>query len=669
MRVLRAAFAGLVCAAVATPAFAQRDPFMSYAVKPTKDQPAYGKTVDTKKLFAFFNDVLEPGNPQDLAGADVPGGENSFQVKKVKALCAPADVSGAAPTDADTHYVAYQVSAQKGYCLNDFAIPCKENADCGMGTCALVDKFDKKSVRNTSVRIGDDFVDLRVDFAKELMALVPATYDGAAHQGVPAGEEHYKCYAVKPTKASCVGGSNNGQSCKDVTNCPGGGTCVKNPKFPKETHPSGLSASITDQFTGLSDPTDPEKTFVLSKLAMFCQATDQKLASLPDEFRSEQQAGLICYKGKAVKLACDGGSKDNLPCKKDIDCDGNPCREEPKFDKANPALLGRYVEDGLFEHRLEVAKEDVFCMPACRGMSFDYFNGLASHITHLALGPNGAPAALNGLPRGVNVDGDLGTWVPNDEDPTGGIDNMLQGLGGILNPLLTEQLDTGGFTLLFQASALANGSVTISGFTGELADDPGCPVGTPPAAIDPGNPATPCNYTTVAYDTRGTCDDRPIISLDVNVSGAETAPTATASGGGPGNNFTLDIPFGDEAFQITAENVIVQATITHNLVGIDEIKGVLGGGVNHANLVAAVGALPNSCNGGANDGDECVNNAGCPGGTCELVGGFTAANLAAFIQGAFPPDLDLHPLEDGIYDARESVSIGLLFRATKANGN
>lgn len=689
MRVLRAALLGFACVAVATPALAQRDHMRCYAVKAVKGPPVFGKTDATKKFYAALNDELDLSNPQGLDPLGVPSADATYQIKKTRELCFAADKNGEGIANPNQALLSYQINAQKGQCQVDLAIPCKKDADCPSGPCLATPKFDKKQPQNQSVRIADQFVDLRVDFGKQVMALVPATAAPSSNGdwfGVPAGEEHYKCYSIKPTKASCAGGSNDGGFCKagqDAVFCPGG-ACIVNPKFPKETHPAGISASVVDPFSAVFDPGDEEKSLLLGKLRMFCQAADKKLEGNAVENRLAPQAGLLCYASKPSKGACDGGDNDNQPCKKvgkEDECPGGGiCRLEPKFDKKNLATQGGYVEDQIFQHRLDIAKEGNFCIPACRGVeSFAFKPGLLAHITHLALGPNSAPAELVGLPRGVDVDANPSTHAPNTESADG-IDAMLQGLGPILNPLLQEELDSGGFTLLFQASALANGTVTISGFTGEIDANPGCTVGTDPDPLDPGNPADPCNYTTEAsnfeLDLTGSCRDEALISLDVTVTGADTVPTADAIGGGPGNNFTLSIPFGGESFEITANNVRVEAEITHDGSEIEVIRGVLGGGVNHAELVASVAALPNSCNGGANDGNECTSGGDCPGGTCELVGGFTSTNLSNFIFGAFPPDLDLDPADDGNWPgysdpadlAKESVSLGLLFRATKAVG-
>lgn len=677
-RLIAAAVAVGVVVLAAHPAWAQRDHFMCYAAKQSKGFPAFGK-VEPKKVYAALDDVLGLSNPQGLNPADFPGSAGTYQIKKIKDVCLAANKNGEGVSDPDAALVAYQVSPQKGQCDGDPAIPCKKDEDCGVsGPCSALGKFDKKNPKNQSVRVGDQLVDLRVDFGKEVMALIPADRSTSGFAPSAPGGEHYKCYSIKPTKSSCVGGGNAGGFCKkagSVEGCPGG-MCVANPKFPKETHPSGLGASFADEVSAFFDPADPEKPIVLGKLRMFCQATDKKLVANAVELRDDQQAGLLCYSGKTSKLACNGGPRDNEPCKKDTDCPIGACRPEGLFDKKNSELLGNFVKDQMFDHRLDVAKEGVFCIPACRGIEDFQLNSLVSHVTHLSLGPAGGPLA--GLPRGMNVDNNGATSAPADAGD--GIDNQLQGLGGLLNGLLQEQLDEGGINLLFQLSSLtAPGSARVTGFTGSMASPAGCTVGTPPAPRDPGNSATPCNYTgsrsSFTVDGADSCEQKGIISLDLT-SSFVNANEFTLSGGGPGNQFSLALPFAGASFSITAKNVVVSATVQHDGSSVNQIRGVLGGGINHAALVAAVAALPNSCNGGPNDGQTCNVASDCPSGVCELLLGNTADDLSTVIGILFPPDLDLDPDVDGLLFnfeteefepiPQESVSVGLLFRSTKA---
>ena len=712
----------------------QRDSVMCYKIKPTKsacnggsndgapckkdDECPSGVCERLPKFVKGINvgldDTLDPNNIQGLDPAAFPGEDFTYDVKKVKEVCAPAILDGAAIGDPNgidgTHWIMYQIKQSKGVCGGDSGRACKKLDDClscaVSGPCFEFDsKFDKKDPRNTGVRIRDAFNDIRVDFGKEDMLMAPASEDSAGFLSPPSSSEFYKCYKVKPSKGVCTGGPIEGEACKKDVDC-NGGTCVKPPKFPKETHPDGLSASIVDQFTTLQDPNDPEKTFDVRKIKMFCQAVDKKSLHVPEDLRIAEQAGLMCYQVKGSKKKCAATSPLNAlkSCKKEEQCGGikkvtQLCVElDSKFDKKDPAVLGRYVQDDIFSlgHRLDVAKEDLFCTPGCRGFGDFELTNLHAHVTGLALGLDGNPGS------GVDVDGNAGTCAPAS-NCSGGIDNQLAAISGILNPVIVEQLESASLKLLFQADDLINGSTIISGFTGALAAAPGCAAGDPndpnTYPVDPGNPADPCDYTADASsffpDVRSTCKENALISLPVDITGADTAPSATATGGGPSSSFTLNLPFGDGNFTVTAAGVKVDADITHDTTDISEITGVLGGAVEHAVLVEAVASIQDTCIGGPNDQQDCepTDIGTCPApGSCQLSDSipFNSESLAAFIQGSFPPDLDFGPGGNCIggsnasepcdvladcpdqsggtsCDPRESISLGLQFTATEAN--
>lgn len=661
MKSFRIAMMGLACVALATPAFAQRDSFMCYKGKVVSSDFT-GETV-------YLDDILIGNSPQGIdALSGLAGVAGGYAVSKVKDLCVPTDVNGAGITDPAIGYLSLAVKrAADGVCSNDAGLACDEDNECPGGTCTLTDAFDKKAAEALSIFVGDGFVNLPVDFGKELTVMVPSTVNTGVFLPPPSDEEHYKCYSVKATKATCVGGTNVGESCKDSTTCTGGGVCTPNAKFPKQTHPSGLSASIEDSIGDNADPSDPERTLALSKLKTFCQAVNKKRAGGGTELSNEEQAGLLCYGGKPAKASCEGGADHGAICKEDADCDGGLCRAEPK----STGGLGLKVANQFGNFTVDAAKDDVLCVAACRGYLSEDFSDYMAHVTNLAIGAVGS-GPLAGLARGVDVDNNPATWAPFNV-PSDGIDNQLQGLASILNPLLQEQLDTGGFSLLFQADDFANGPVTISGFSAELAGNPGCAAGDPNnPPLDPGLPSDPCTYDVTGIGT--TC--LPAASnIELGVTVASFTPgvpgVATAIGGGPGNNFTISVGFGGNDFEITAQNVKVNATITHDGADLEEIKGVLGGAVDKATLIDAVGTLPNQCVGGANEGDVCTSDAQCTGGNCYITDGipFTAAGLASFISVAFPGDINISGDNDPAdpNNPNEAVSIGLGFRASEAN--
>lgn len=661
MKSIRIAMLSLACAAFAMPAFAQRDSYMCYKAGVVSSNFA-GGTV-------FLDDILTGDNPQELdALSGLAGVEGSYAAGKAKELCVPTEVNGGGIDDGATGYLTYSVKrAGDGVCTNDIAIPCDEDGDCVGGTCTVSDAFNKKAPEALSIAVGDGFVNLPVDFGKELTVMVPSSVDPATFQAAPSNKEAYKCYSVKATKATCVGGTGDGESCKDSSTC-GGGTCTPNAKFPKQTHPSGLAVSINDTIGDNADPSNPARPLGLSKLKSFCQAVDTKKVGAAVEGRNAEQAGLLCYAGKAAKAACDGGSNEGAPCGEDADCTGGICRPEPKSTGA----LGLKVANALGQSTVDASKDAVLCVQACRAYEGSSYTDYMAHVSHLAIGAVGT-GPLAGLARGVDVDQNPATKSPFSAGADG-IDNMLEGLGGFLNTLLQEQLDTGGFSLLFQASQFANGPVTITGFSAEQADNASCAGGDPNSPpIDPADPSDPCTYDLSGIGTScvpATSD----ISLGVTISGLTPGVpgTASAAGGGPGNNFTISVGFGGAEFAITAQNVLVDADITHDGADLEIIRGVLGGAVDKQALVDAVASLDNQCVNGPNDGITCTSSAQCtPGGSCVLADGipFDSAGLSDFINTSFPGDIDINANADP-YDPnnpKEAVSIGLGFQATKAN--
>jgi len=354
---------------LAAPASAQRDHVLCYKIKTTLFEPKLPRGITAR-----VEDALDPNNALLLDPNEVPGERSTFNLKKVKEVCIPSDMDGLGLIDPDSHWVVYDIKAGKGGCANDPAIACKKESDCSAvgGACNLHGKFNRKLARNQGVRIVDQFNDIRVDMSRESSLMVPATMDGDGFLGLPNPAEQYKCYAIKPTKKLCEDGDNAGNSCRNDNDCPDG-TCVALPKFPKDTHPDGLEADLVNPITTAFDVPDPDRPFALRKLKMFCQAADKKMVGEPVDERIEAQAGLLCYTVKAPKFACDGGDQDNQACRNDDDCVGTApvpvdgvCRAEPKFDNRDPKALGFHVEDAIFQHRLDLRKEEVLCVPACK---------------------------------------------------------------------------------------------------------------------------------------------------------------------------------------------------------------------------------------------------------------------------------------------------------------
>lgn len=668
----------------ASPVLAELENYMCYRVKPSAGAERFGKTEATQRVYVALDDSLALANPQGLDPNAIPGTPGTYQAKKVTEICLPASVDGHPAGGDGAMRVMYQLRSQRGHCADDPAVGCRRDVHCapdGSVGCVAIPRFQNREPRNQSVRVVDAHVDLRLDFSREAMALLPASGVPAALGdwiGVPESGDVLKCYFVKPTRASCVGGAHAGEGCRRDGDCPDG-VCGLNLKFPRRTHPEGLAVHVGDGLSELFDPDDPGRPVDLKRVRMFCQSADAKLGADPVQTvaRSEPAAGLLCYVGRSGRAACDGGPQDKRPCRRDSDCPDGSCRPEPRFDKRDPSVAGVFVEDALFQHRFDGVREGLFCSEACRGVDDFVLNDLLLHVTHLAVGPQGAAPALAGLERGVDVDANSGTHAPQSESADG-LDNQLMGLGSILNGLLQEQIDRGGLTFLLQAEQFTDGTVTLNGFPGNLAADPGCTAGGDPDPLDPGDPDDPCRYTANAsafvVDIGGSCRTRPPFSLDLNVSGTQIEPPGVVEGtsDGPGRELTLALPLAGQELSLVIREVGARAEFVHDGATISEVRGVIGGGLNHADLVDAVAALPNTCDGGSNDSAVCLDDGDCPDAACVLAPPFTAQALANFIHDTFPPDLDLDPDLDGDHPgadaANESVSIGLLFRATRAIG-
>lgn len=629
-------------------AFAQRAPLLCYSSKATLYAPQYNGAAS-----AWLDDSATAGtvavDPNDTAG-----GISTTQVRKVSDVCLPTAADGRTVADPDSHWVLYQTKGIKAACANDPALPCGSDADCAGvgGACVATEAFDKKDVRNSSVRVVDAHNDTRINLGKEVALLAPASFDPSAHLGSPPSAEHYKCYAVKQSKAACVGGSNGGKSCKSDGDCPLS-TCADIAKFPKQTHPNGLVTDLETFFTEAFDSGDPEKPYALRKLRYFCQATDLKLAAEPVVEASDPQAGLLCYTLKAEKYACHGGSNDNGLCSSNDDCPGGgSCRFESKMDSKDPRTRGLYVDDTFFNHELDVRKENVYCVPACKEPpAADVFGDNVLRVDTLQLAATGH------------------AFVP---------------LAGIANPLIVDQVASGSINLLLEADRFGDGSQTINSYTGNL--DPsnaGCDVDDPSALCEYRVSEGSLDPTQYRLDT--TCGKAGIIDIPVEVSGSDSEPDATLSGGSADTGFAFSFPFTSTVtIALALTDVHIAGELQHSggkFTGLQ--SGTLSGAVIHREFKQTANNLPQglcqggtnnnepcflsdalctggglcnpqsaTCNGGTNNGTPCGSDEACPdprgpnpSNACNetYIGGFTPGQVGGFID-LIPRDTDLDGL-------------------------
>lgn len=596
-----AVFAVAVSSFAAT-ASAQRDSVLCYKVKSTlfEEKLPRGET-------ARVEDALDPNNVLNLDPNAVPGENSTFGLKKVREVCIANDVDGAGVTDAASHFVWYDLKAEKGGCENDLAVPCTKDSDCEAvgGNCSLQEKFDKKSDRNRNLRVVDAYNDVHLDLGKELALLLPATVDGDAFLGLPERTEAYKCYDAKPTKKLCENGVNDGTICRRDDDCPGG-ACVKLPSFPKDTHPEGLEVNVDSDIANLFD-TEPGRVLDVRKIKAYCQATDTKRAGQAVDPRDEEQAGMLCYAVKALKRECHGGDNDNRECRKDEDCPGElepgipaACRYEPKFDNRAPEALGYYVEDEVFPHRFDLRKEDLLCVPACKE----------------------PPATGTFSPHVLRLS--------SLQIPTSG--HAFSVVAGLVNPTIASSVASGTINLLLEFDRFGDGNMDVNSYTGNL--DPanaGCAVG---------NPAAHCSYLVDpealdlnSFRTRTSCGNAGAIVVPVSVAGTATEPSAAFDGGNEDTGFRFAFPFTNTVtIELAARNVRLSGDLTHSGGQYTSVtNGTLTGVVVQRDFKATANELPDGlCQGGSNNNEPCdFSDALCPGGTCDPLSGTCAGGTRA----------------------------------------
>lgn len=615
MRVYSTAAVAAVCLLTVSSAFAtnrSRDNLMCFKSK--SDAVLSGNTGIT------FDDNTDPNSP---------GGSNAFDVGKLKEYCVPAGATADnvkledSVLDPNDSWVFYSYKRSDGT------------------------KFDKKATRNVSRLVNDKFLgcdncndvpSLRLDFGKEVGLIAPANPGGVAPS--PGTEDFYKCYQVKPTKASCNGGTNNGHACKDVSECPGvGATCDVAPKFPKELFADGfLGVNLTTDI-----PTD--MAYQLKKLKMVCQTAKKGI-----EGEVAPGAALLCYAGKQY-----GGTA---------------------FNGSIETASNQFASSASYE----VGKPDLFCDTACvEPPSIDSatFSNLVLHVKTLQIGTNGKVPDPNNIDytagQGLNIDGNLGTCAPSG-NCNAGIDNQLAGLGAIANGALGGAIADGTLHVLFTLDTFGNGTHLVSGYTGEGHTPFGCGNNDPNDPNNFNNAAFTCNYDvkTSSLEVNDKCKVGSEINLPVTISGVTGSPgTGTASGPPPGQSASFSINF--SGFQINAENVKVAANFTHDGAGhVSAVNGVIGGSVKLTSLSDIVSGLNGKCHQSTEDGTDCFANTDCAGDPnsvkCSLTDNMPYLEpkaISDFVGGSVSPDLDL----DGHYNCEGGAAKSEFCDATQTTAD
>ena len=405
---------------------------------------------------------------------------------------------------------------------------------------------------------------------------------------------------MKQTKKVCSGGATPGAACSDDVDC-GGGSCGKAPAVPKDTHPEGLEADVENFLTGVFDAPDPDRPFTVRKLKAYCQATDSQYAGAAGAARNEEQAGLLCYAVKPLKFACSGGDSDNLACRSNDDCPGGGvCRAEPKYDNRAPEALGFHVEDALFEHRFDLLKEDLLCLPACKEPP-----ATASFSPHV-LRLNAVALAAGG--------------------------HAFSPLAGIANGPLASTVASGSINLLLELDRFGDGGMQVNSYTGSLAPaNPGCNVNDGNQSctylVDPGS------LDSNAFRTRTTCGNAGIIVIPSEVEGTATEPAATITGGDEDTGFRFAVPFTNTVtIELNARDVRIEGDLVHAGGSYTAVNnGRLTGAVLSRDFKRTANELPQGlCQGSGNDNEPCpLSDDLCPGGACNPLLGTCAGGSRA----------------------------------------
>lgn len=554
----------------------------------------------------------------DTNGGTDPGSGSTFGLKKAKDFCVPSDIDGSSAIDPNSPWVFYAGKRGAGHCSGDVSVPCKDDGGCTMGTCVLDTPFDKKNSKNLSVRVWDSKTNTRLDFGKEVGVLAPTKLGGTSPDA--GSRDFFKCYAVKPSKASCTAGPSLGEACKEDADCGLGGICTANGKlFQPVCVVSVLhlgeacSSNLDCGYLGICAPPSvevddayaPETDQNLKKIKMVCQSGEEN-------GNDQVHAGtaLMCY---ATKQASGG-----------------------EFVPPAPVTASNSL--GGAGKSYELAKRDLVCSPACIGDTAapPVFTQYVLKATTLAIGPDGHPG------HGVDVDGNPMTCSPAGLDSfmnpkcSGGIDNAFAALATLANPSLEDAVNGGSINLLLELSNFENGTQKVAGYIGNLASPANC------TDINDGNQTCDYDVQSIALAPGDLCREESLISVPVVVSGKDTPPNATANGdGGQGSTFAIALSLGGFNFALSIQNVKIDIDLTHDGMNVTGGNGVLGGGLPLATLRAAISSVQGSCSGGMNAGTACSSHTQCDSGVCSLIGSQSPEDVAAYANTLLLPDIDL----------------------------
>ena len=264
----------------------------------------------------------------------------------------------------------------------------------------------------------------------------------------------------------------------------------------------------------------------------------------------------ICGGGKCggTKKSCDDKNACTLDaCDKASGCvhaptnAGKPCDDGDPCSKNDACAAGKCVGQG-----------GCACTPK--------FSAVAAKVTDLKIGQGGKPG------EGLDLDGDPKTCAPKSSC-TGGIDNALGALAGIINTQLDEPVTSGSILLLVEFIGFKQGAVKVAIHQ---------------ARLDASNKACDFQKQTCKYtaDT-SLLDPKTCAWRRSSPSPAPSSPPAVKT------TFPFSLPLQDGVFlDLTLYDLQLVGTVKSKAGGVESMTALLGGAVLKKDLEKAIDSLP-----------------------------------------------------------------------------
>ncbi len=279
----------------------------------------------------------------------------------------------------------------------------------------------------------------------------------------------------------------------------------------------------------------------------------------------------ICNDGSActTKDTCDKGTCKGSALKCD---DGSPCTADACDPKKgcvfSPTAEGKPCDDGDV-----CSKGDACTAGTCVGQGgcacTPVFSETVAKVTSLQIGKGGKPG------EGLDLDSNPKTCAPSTSC-SGGIDNALGSIAGLVNNQLIKPVDEGTILLLIELLDFKQGPISMAIHQGKL---------------DPTNAGCDITKGGCKYTADPSLIDLQTCKPKAALAGKVVGSTITA--GGKGTVFPLSLPLQAGIFlELTLYDLQLQGTISVTGKTVATFDGILAGAVPKAQLLKAIDALP-----------------------------------------------------------------------------